>query len=144
MPGDGPIPKRANQRRRKNKPEGCEILKAPTNPVAPAVPTALAEWHPIARTWYESLAESGQAQFYEPSDWATASYIAEAMSRNLHAGRFSGQLFAAVLAGMTELLTTEGARRRARIELERGEPKAELPGVASMAKYRKAAAAKGA
>jgi hypothetical protein len=41
------------------------------------------------------------------------------MSRNLEAGRFSAQLFAAVMSGMSSLLTTEGDRRRVRVELER-------------------------
>ena len=39
--------------------------------------------HPAARRWFESLAESGQSAFYEPSDWATAYVLAETMSREL-------------------------------------------------------------
>jgi hypothetical protein len=81
-----------------------------------------ADWHPIAQDWFRSLGESGQNVFYEPSDWQTARYVAEAMSRNLSAGRFSAQLFAAVMSGMSSLLTTEGDRRRLRIELERKAP----------------------
>jgi hypothetical protein len=69
----------------------------------------------------------------------TARYIAEAMSRNLAAARFSGQLFAAVMAGMTELLTTEGARRRARVELERVVKPDEPASVSIMDTYRRAA-----
>ncbi|MFI6496901.1 hypothetical protein [Nonomuraea typhae] len=83
-------------------------------------PPADESWHEIARDWYESLSKSGQSVFYEPSDWASARYVAEAMSRGLEASRFSAQLFAAVSSAMTELLTTEGARRRARLEIERG------------------------
>lgn len=86
------------------------------------VPEPDAEWHAIAREWFAALGESGQAAFYEPSDWATAKYVAEAMSRNLQAGRFSAQLFAAVLAGATSLLATEGDRRRLKLELERRKP----------------------
>jgi hypothetical protein len=41
------------------------------------------------------------------------------MSRNLEASRFSAQMFAAVMSGMSSLLTTEGDRRRVRVELER-------------------------
>jgi hypothetical protein len=48
-------------------------------------------------------------------------------------------LFSAVMAGMTELLTTEGARRRARVELECGEQPEEPASVAIMDRYRKAA-----
>ena len=99
-------------------------------------------WHPIALDWYRSLAESGQAQFYEPSDWQTARYVAESMSRNLGAPRFSAQLFAAVMGAMTELLTTEGARRRARLEVERESGAVDAKAAAKIARmdaYRRAA-----
>ncbi|MGY4952109.1 phage terminase small subunit [Streptomyces nigrescens] len=137
----GPVPKRSDQRRRRNKSEGPELVRAPGGE-APEIPPADEEWHPIAAGWYASLAESGQAQFYEASDWATAYYIAEAMSRNLTQGRFSAQLFQSVLSGMTDLLTTEGARRRARVELEResgAEDPREAAHVTLMDSYRKAA-----
>jgi hypothetical protein len=77
------------------------------------------DWHSIAQDWFAALATSGQARFYEPSDWQTARYVAEAMSRNLSQGRFSAQLFAAVMAASASLLATEGDRRRLRLELER-------------------------
>lgn len=141
VPGDGPVPKRSDQRRRRNKPEGSAPVKAPTAPNPPPAIAPDPNWHPIAQDWFESLAESGQAQFYEPSDWQTARYVGEAMSRNLAADRFSAQLFASVMAGMTELLTTEGARRRMRIELERQAP-AEPASVSIMAEYRRAAGGK--
>jgi hypothetical protein len=40
---------------------------------------------------------------------------------------------------MADLLTTEPARRRARIELKRGDGPAEAPSVAIMEQYRQAA-----
>lgn len=116
----GPVPKRSTERRRRNKPEGAEVTSVPVAEQTVECPPADESWHQIARDWYDSLAKSGQAVFYEPSDWATARYVAEAMSRGLQQSRFSAQLFAAVSSAMTELLTTEGARRRARLEIERG------------------------
>lgn len=83
-------------------------------------PPADDSWHVMAAEWYESLALSGQAAFYQPSDWATARVWAEILSRQLSAGRVSAQMIAAWASGATELLTTEGARRRGRLELERG------------------------
>lgn len=130
----GPVPKRAAERRRRNL-DG-RVDSAPPLVAAVEQPPADKDWHAVALAWYESLATSGQAQFYEPSDWATAYYVAEAMSRNLSAGKFSAMLFASVMSAMTELLTTEGARRRARLEIERGE--AEVPAsVSAMDEYRK-------
>src|SRR5690606_5981412 len=73
----GPVPKREDERRRRNKNEdGIETttVKVDEGPVkAPDVDT---EWHPIAQEWFSSLRESAQSRFYEPSDWATAKYIA--------------------------------------------------------------------
>lgn len=137
----GPVPKRSSERRRRNKPEGAEVTTVPVAEQQVECPPADDSWHQIARDWYDSLAKSGQAVFYEPSDWATARYVAEAMSRGLQASRFSAQLFAAVSSAMTELLTTEGARRRARLELERGGKGEEKPaGVTVLDDYRDALA----
>jgi hypothetical protein len=86
-----------------------------------------------------SLAESGQSQFYEPSDWAVARYVAEVMSRNLADGNMSAVMFAAVMSAMTELLTTEGARRRARLELGTEATGGSAVGHADGEKYRRAA-----
>jgi hypothetical protein len=74
----------------------------------------------VARRWYKALRLSGQSEYFEPSDWAAALYVVEAITRNLEATRFSSQLFAVVWQAMDSLLTTEAARRRARIEVERG------------------------
>ncbi|WP_225448343.1 hypothetical protein [Streptacidiphilus sp. P02-A3a] len=137
----GPVPKRSDQRRRRNTDDGPALVKAPAAK-APAIPRADADWHPIARRWYDSLRKSGQAQFYESSDWMTAVYLAEAMSRNLGQTKFSAQLFQSVMAGMTDLLTTEGARRRARVELQRedaADDPREAARVTLMDAYRKAA-----
>ncbi|SDL27910.1 hypothetical protein [Streptomyces indicus] len=80
-------------------------------------------WHPIATDWYLSLQESGQAVFYQPSDWAMARYAAELMSRGLSSDRApNGQYVAALNSVMASLLSTEGDRRRVRIELERKKP----------------------
>ncbi|AUG87134.1 terminase small subunit [Streptomyces phage Attoomi] len=137
----GPVPKRSDQRRRRNASDGPAVVKAGAGK-APTIPRASGDWHPIAKRWFQSLKDSGQAQFYEQSDWLTAVYVAEAMSRNLSQGKFSAQLFQSVMSAMTDLLTTEGARRRARVELEReetGEDAEELARVALMDAYRQAA-----
>jgi hypothetical protein len=137
MGARGPVPKRSTERRRRNKeakPEQVQPLVAsvdapPANPV----------WHVIARDWYASLIDSGQSQFFEPSDWQAARYVAEIMSRNLKQKKFSSVLFAAVWSAMSDLLTTEAARRRARMEIERNpEAPAQPAGVVAIASYRKA------
>lgn len=136
----GPIPKRSDQRRRRNKENG-EVTKAARGARVSDAPEADPEWHPIAREWFESLGQSGQAQWYEPSDWATARVWAHLLSLTLESGRPSAQMIQSWSSGATELLTTEGARRRARVELEQApevDP-AEAAKVAKMSAYRKAA-----
>jgi len=117
------------------KPAAAEqITKAPAAKSVTA-PVADEAWHKVARTWYDSLALSGQSRWYEPSDWATAFLIAESISRDLSPqvvgftekeGAITatiplrGASLSAYLKAMSSLLVTEGDRRRSRVELERG------------------------
>lgn len=138
----GPIPERSEARRRRNKDDGPELLKAPSGAPAdlPELPEPEPLWHPIATDWYLSLRESGQAAFYQPSDWAVARYAAHLMSRVLMSERDpNGQLVAALNSVMSSLLTTEGDRRRARMELERKKPQGGSPAkVTALDDYRSA------
>ena len=130
----GPVPKRSTERRRRNKESEVEIVKPLTGKVEQPAPDP--KWHPIALDWYESLSESGQAQFYEPSDWQAARLVAVVMSKNLRQKQFSSVLFASVWAAMGDLLTTEADRRRVRMEIERGGEPGEPASVTAIADYR--------
>ncbi len=132
----GPVPKRSDQRRRENKPE----IPYETAPGASsgAIPNPDTDWHPIAKLWFESLAESGQSYWYQPSDWAEAFFLAHVMSEALTADTaINGPKLSAMLAGASRLMTTEGDRRRLRIELERPDPvdSDEAAAVIAIAKY---------
>lgn len=136
----GPIPERSEARRRRNKPDGPDLIQAP-NGTPDNLPDDLPDpdpmWHPIATKWFLSLRESGQAAFYQPSDWATAEYVADLMSRGLMGEKMpNGQYVAALNSLMSNLLTTEGDRRRARMELERKAPARPLAAVTPMDAYR--------
>jgi hypothetical protein len=132
----GPVPKRSTERRRRNKESAPDVVK-----IADGAPVVMPEpnsgWHPIAVDWYMSLADSGQAQYFEPSDWQAARVLAEVMSRNLRQKKFSAVLFATVWSGMSDLLTTEASRRRVRMEIERGAIPGTPAGVTALADYRK-------
>lgn len=132
----GPVPKRSQERRRRNKDSTPTETVAVQGTVEP--PAASKHWHPIAKSWFDSLKESGQSRFYEPSDWQLARYVAEGLSRSLKAKTFSAELMKTVLAGMTELLTSEGARRRVRLEVKRETGKPKLAPVSVMDEYREA------
>lgn len=117
-PGSGgPVPKRSTQRRRTNKPD-VPIIHAPATAAAVA-PAPDDLWHPLAREWFAALGRSGQSQFFEASDWAQAKVWAHLLSVELLKEKPSAMMIAAWSSGAAELLTTEGARRRMRIELER-------------------------
>lgn len=133
----GPIPKRSTERaghRTKSEAPGRVAMNG-----AVPVPSAFREWHPRARSWYRSLARSGQSRFYEASDWEYARVLADLLSRQLSSGRPSSEMMKAIFAGMDSLGTTEGARRRMRIEVERPEADdaADDAEVAVMEQYRR-------
>lgn len=152
MPGvkgsGGPVPKRSDQRRRTNTPAAGPTKKA-AGATNVAVPRPDPKWHPVAKRWLNSLARSGQAQFFEPSDWATAYLLAESMSRELNPQPIvigkgdtteiemqslppKAASLAAWLKGAAALLATEGDRRRLAIELERPRPAGEGEGDADV------------
>lgn len=141
MGARGPIGKRSEERMgHRSKEEKDSVTKAPSGPPLdlPDLPDADPLWHPIAVDWYLSLRESGQAVFYQPSDWAVARYAADLMSKVLLSERGpNGQLVAALNSVMSSLLTTEGDRRRARMELERKPAGKQTPAsVTAIADYR--------
>ena len=112
----GPVPKRSDQRRRRNK---TDIDTAPAVAASGVVrgPECPDSLHGLARQWYESLRTSGQSEFYADSDWTSALIIARAIER--FEERPSAHMLTAILSGFGSLAATEGDRRRLRIELER-------------------------
>ena len=82
----------------------------------PAIPEASEYWLPQARSWFNSLKLSGQSEWYEASDWATAICAAEAYDRFLRTQS------PGILAGFVRLSERLGAtvidRKKCRIELD--------------------------
>lgn len=112
----GPVPKRSEDRQRRND----------TGPVARGLgaenvkqPRADAAWHPIAKRLWKAMGQSGQASFYEPSDWAVAYSLMEDLSDYKMSRRRSGQMLQTIMSSLAALLLTEGDRRRVQMELER-------------------------
>lgn len=145
----GPPPKRAEERRRTNKPD-VEIEKVNLDELISQeveIPVADENWEPLTRQYWESFKRSGQSIWYEPSDWMTAYTLMEVLDRWLKpqdvkvgqsgsAGAengggdvdyifeakivaMPGGVLSSILKGLTALMATEGDRRRLRIELER-------------------------
>lgn len=133
----GPAPKRSDERVRRNEPtvETQKINVAELIQREIVIPKADPEWHPTARYVYDSLAQSAQCVYYEPTDWAIAHLMADQLSQQLRPqvvayDETKGQLVKAVrpmkgtdLAAFTKiwtnLLMTEVDRRRGGVEIER-------------------------
>ena len=115
----GPVPKRSEDRVRRNKDTLATTKAAGAKKVS--IPRCDSSWHPIAKRWYNSLKRSGQSASYEPSDWAYACLLAYELTVLLEEPKVRAAALQTIMAGMNDLLTTEGARRRMRLELERGE-----------------------
>jgi hypothetical protein len=115
----GPVPKRSDQRRRRNKPDGdvpAVVVAMGQQVVKP--PAEDRAWHPYAKGWFRSLKRSGQAQFYQESDWQEARLVCWLITQELSSptGARAGMMDV-IFSRADALMTTEGARRRLRVEL---------------------------
>lgn len=88
----------------------------------------------ITKDLWESMAVSGYNEFYTASDWQTAMIYMMAIDdfiRGMVKGRgWTAMKLAEVRTMMAELLTTESARRRLKIEVQRSEDTPDLAIVA--------------
>lgn len=118
----GPIPKNSNRRLSKDKSRNDSIEQVKSKNVNNSYYKELtdvnAKWHKTMRRWFESLKHSGQSSFYQPSDWATARMWCDLMTKELNSPKgVSASLVSQFTIVANSLLTTEGARRRANIEM---------------------------
>lgn len=76
----GPVPKRSGDRNgHRSKDEALAVTSVELEGEVD-IPDADPERHPIAQDLWESLEKSGQARFYEPSDWAIAYSLCDDLS----------------------------------------------------------------
>lgn len=84
------------------------------------IPTANPEWLPEARSWFNSLKLSGQSDFYEASDWATA--VAAAKAYDIFLRTYNASVLNAFVRLSERLAVTITDRKRSRIELDDEDP----------------------
>lgn len=137
MAGYGPVPKRSEERIRRNKPD-VEITKVEAQGAVfqPRLGLTDEEVHPIIQDFWFSLGDSAQAKYYEPSDWQMARVTMHMLNKLLLQSRPSAQLLQTVHSMMGDLLVSEGARRRVRMEIEREQSKADLIDISELFKER--------
>lgn len=80
-------------------------------PVEPPEPNE--HWAPAALAWYESLSESYQSQYFEPSDWQLAWFTAHLLSQVMRRDRPSAVMVAQVASMMESLGSSARARATA-------------------------------
>lgn len=115
----GPVPKRSDERIRANKPEvDIDKLEVYGDVVVPPLNMPF-DPHPMVVDFYDSLIISGQARYFEPSDWEFARVACFILQNLLTNPRPSPEMYKAWQSAMSNLLVTEGDRRRLRIEITR-------------------------
>lgn len=76
------MPKREDELARPRHRKGGNTVSVTKGIARPtSIPRADRSWHPIAKRLYNSLKTSGQADFYQNSDWALAYSLCDDLSR---------------------------------------------------------------
>lgn len=128
----------AYPRERNGKDKGVvsDVTKGELLPVT--IPHADSDWHPIAKRMYASFRTSGQAHFWQNSDWNFAWHVMDDLSEYKKSGKRSSMMLAEVNRALERLLVTEADRRKARIELMAPEEEETPAAVIAIADYREA------
>lgn len=121
--GTGPIRKRDDERVRRNKDdvetETITAIGIVETPELGMHSLGCAVTHPVVKMLYDSLKNSAQTRFYEESDWGFARLTMYVLNDMLNSGQISAMKLTALNQMMSNLLLTEGDRRRVRLEIER-------------------------
>ena len=119
----GVPPKRPSQRRHRAKPRSygaAEVTEAPAAPKIP--PLGIAEPTPVIADMWEALQTSAESRFYSTADWQRVRTVlthGDALMAALAAGgKVNAAAWKSFQDGMTELLISPAAKRRAGIEMK--------------------------
>lgn len=134
----GPVPNREADLARPRERNGKAVIPVTKGEARPTtVPDADPHWHPIARRLWDALSTSGQADFYQDSDWAFAFSLCEDLSHYKSSMKRSGQMLQTIYSAMERLLVAEADRRRVRIELHEPDDDSEPAAVLAIADYKR-------
>lgn len=121
VPGrGGRVPKKVDQKhghRTKAEKAAVETVSAIGNVDAGSL--IVQDPHPIVSELWEAAQNSAQRSFFERSDWAMLNLTLYELDRYLKGSKRNGQILSALYSALGELLFSEGARRRVRIEIDR-------------------------
>lgn len=141
MPGRGPAPKPAEQRRRRNA-DPVGTVSLPADDVVRGEPldvvTGVESWLPQTLSWWETWRRSPQAAVFLETDWQALARTAAIVERFWE--RPSGALAAEIRLVEASLGATVVDRQRARMKVEESEP--DGPALAPVVDARAAIAAR--
>lgn len=156
----GPVSKRNAERvdtsHKERRNEEVESVTTPAPYLPPLEPDGSPAWHPIAHELYLSFEQSGQSQFFQPSDWMQLYLLCESISRDLAPQYVAmvktpegerpvkmtlplkGASMSAYRNQMAALMATEADRRRLSLELNKAiaEKPEQTPGEATVTDLR--------
>lgn len=135
MGARGPVPKRSSERERRNKPD-FEITTIETDGDVLMPELGIENPHPIVSDLWDSLGMSAQNEYYEPSDWQYARFTLHFANQLLWSARPSAQMFQGITSALSDLLVSEGSRRRLRMEIERNKSQADIVDLSELFKER--------
>ena len=136
----GPAPKPASKRRRDDKPKSfgaAEPTTAPAAPVQERRELGIENLHPLVERMWAALQTSAESRFYSEADWERARWELWNANEIMRSGKpISGNTWSGVQHGLTELLVSPAAKRRAAIELKPPVPDTdEIAAVSMMSRY---------
>jgi len=115
----GPVPLRDEDRIRRNAPDfPIETIEASGDVPVPSLELPFGA-APMVVDFYESLQRSAYTKYYEPSDWEMARLACFLMNTIVTSPKPSSEMVKALQTLLSNLLVTEGDRRRLRIEITR-------------------------
>jgi hypothetical protein len=114
----GPIPKRSEERTRRNKTNesGIAVKKGEATPIS--WPHPAKHWDKSVKDLYQGMKKSGMAQFYQQAEVQWAWLACDELNEYRQRGGGAMKLQAVLSMFSQGLGITEGDRRRMQIELE--------------------------
>lgn len=143
----GPVPNRTSDLSRERDANRGDRMEVRTGQLrSTTIPEVNEDWHDIAKMVWEGCVTSGQADWYQNSDWALLYSLCDDLSRykqpayvkedGTEVYKPNGQILATIYSSLSDLLVSEGARRRLRVELTAPEPGGPSEADGVMAGYR--------
>lgn len=144
MGSRGPVPKREDQRVRRNKDDAGPVDKIHVSGEVEVPELDIPGVHPMVQDFYDSLPVSAQTRYYEPSDWQLARIVCWHLDQQFKNAKGPSAMMLSTLSSMfNDLMVDEATRRRLRLEVERnqaGAPGGDVLDVAAVFRQRQQSA----